>query len=66
MKIEDSIRTSKSEYIFLDRSLGTDSNVFEAMLYDQGKINKLEHSMYKLWCDFYHKYVRPQDVEEKL
>ena len=61
MKMEDSIRTSKSKYIFLDRSLGTDSNVFEAMLHDQGKINKLEHSMYNLWCDFYHKYVRPQD-----
>lgn len=61
MKMEESIRTSKSQYIFLDRSLGTDSNVFEAMLYDQGKINKLEHSMYNLWCDFYHKYVRPQD-----
>jgi deoxyadenosine/deoxycytidine kinase len=61
IKIEDSIRNSDSKYIFLDRSLGTDKNVFEAMLHDQGKINQIEHSMYNLWCDFYHKYVRSQD-----
>jgi deoxyadenosine/deoxycytidine kinase len=45
----------------LDRSLGTDKNVFEAMLHDQGHLTQIEHSMYSLWCDFYHKYVRPQD-----
>ena len=61
MKIEETIKTSESKYIFLDRSLGTDKHVFEAMLYDDGKINKIEHSMYNLWCDFYHKYVRSQD-----
>lgn len=61
MKMEETIRTTKSKYIFLDRSLGTDKNVFEAMLHDQGKLNELEHSMYNLWCDFYHKYVRPQN-----
>ena len=61
MKIEDTIRTTNHKYIFLDRSLGTDKNVFEAMLHDDGKLNQIEHSMYNLWCDFYHKYVRPQD-----
>ncbi len=61
MKIEEAIRTTQSKYIFLDRSLGTDKNVFEAMLHDDGKLNQIEHSMYNLWCDFYHKYVRPQD-----
>lgn len=60
MKIEESIRNSNSKYFFLDRSLGTDKNVFEAMLHDQGNLNQLEHSMYNLWCDFYHKYVRSQ------
>lgn len=60
MKIEESIRNSKSKYIFLDRSLGTDKNVFEAMLHDQGQMNELEHQMYNLWCDFYHQYVRSQ------
>lgn len=61
MKIEEAIRSTNSKYIFLDRSLGTDKNVFEAMLHDDGKLNQIEHSMYNLWCDFYHKYVRPQD-----
>lgn len=61
MKMEESIRNSNSKYIFLDRSLGTDKNVFEAMLYDQGNLNQIEHQMYNLWCDFYHKYVRPLD-----
>jgi len=60
MKIEESIRNSSSKYIFLDRSLGTDKNVFEAMLHDQGQLNELEHKMYNLWCDFYNQYVRSQ------
>jgi deoxyguanosine kinase len=61
MKIEDCIKNSSSKYIFLDRSLGTDKNVFEAMLYDQGHISQIEHTMYNLWCDFYHRYIRSQD-----
>jgi len=61
MKIENTIRNCTSQFIFLDRSLGTDKNVFEAMLYDQGHLTQIEHSMYNLWCDFYHQYVRPQD-----
>ena len=61
MKIEDAIKNSKNEYIFLDRSLGTDKNVFELMLYNDNKINQIEHSMYNLWCDFYDKYIRTQD-----
>lgn len=61
MKIEDTIKNSNSKYIFLDRSLGTDKNVFEKMLYDNGQLNELEHSMYNLWCDFYHKYIRSQN-----
>ena len=62
MKMEDAIRTSNKKYIFLDRSLETDKNVFEKMLYDDGKINEVEHSMYNLWCDFYYKYVRTHDT----
>lgn len=59
-KIEDTIQKSNAEFIFLDRSLGTDKNVFEKMLYDSGKISEIEHQMYNLWCDFYYKYVRPE------
>lgn len=58
--MEEIIRSSNSKYIFLDRSLGTDKNVFEAMLHDQGQLNELEHQMYTLRCDFYHRYVRSQ------
>lgn len=57
-KIEDVLKSSKSKYIFLDRSLGTDKNVFEKMLYDDGYITEIEHSMYNMWCDFYSKYVQ--------
>ena len=56
MKIQDAIKTNKS-IIFLDRSLGTDKNVFEKMLYDDKLITDIEHNMYNLWCDFYTKYV---------
>lgn len=61
MKMEKIIRNSTFKHIFLDRSLETDKNVFEAMLHDQGHLSQIEHSMYNLWCDFYHQYVRPQD-----
>jgi len=56
MKIQDAIKTNKS-IIFLDRSLGTDKNVFEKMLYDDKLITDIEHNMYNLWCDFYKNYV---------
>jgi len=58
MKIEETIKTSNKKYIFLDRSLGTDYNVFEKMLYDNGEISEIEHKMYNLWCSFYKNYVR--------
>ena len=58
MCIEDTIRNSNSQYIFLDRSLGTDKHVFELMLYDNGNINQLEHNIYNLWINFYSNYVR--------
>jgi len=61
IKMENIIRNTPSKYIFLDRSLETDKNVFETMLHDQGHLNQIEHSMYNLWCDFYYQYVRPKD-----
>lgn len=56
MKIQDAIKTNKKT-IFLDRSLGTDKNVFEKMLYDDNLISDIENNMYNLWCDFYKNYV---------
>ena len=56
MKIEDAIRNSDG-IVFLDRSLGTDRNVFEKMLHDDKILDEIEHKMYNLWYDFYTKYV---------
>ncbi len=56
MKIEDAIRNS-DDIVFLDRSLGTDRNVFEKMLHDDNILDEIEHNMYNLWYDFYTKYV---------
>lgn len=60
IKIEDAIKSGDSKYIFLDRSLETDSNVFEKMLYDSKQISVIEHKAYELWCNFYYNYVRKQ------
>ena len=61
IKIENIIKNSPHKFIFLDRSLGTDKNVFEKMLFDSGDINAVEHSMYNLWSDFYYEHVRPHE-----
>ena len=48
MKIQDGINSEK-DIIFLDRSLGTDKNVFEKMLHDDGLVTDIEHDMYNIW-----------------
>jgi deoxyadenosine/deoxycytidine kinase len=60
IKLEDIIKSTDKEYIFLDRSLGTDKHVFEKMLYDSNNISEIEHKMYNIWFDFYEKHVRSQ------
>jgi deoxyguanosine kinase len=57
-EIEDIIKNSKANKIVLDRSLDTNKYIFEKMLYNNGKISEIEHKMYHLWFDFYHKYVK--------
>lgn len=66
MKMEETFRTSPNKYIFLDRSLATDANVFEKMLYDSGMMTEQEHKMYMLWYDFYWKYVRDRSVNKSI
>jgi deoxyadenosine/deoxycytidine kinase len=77
MLIEDAIKNlinnnlinnndNNAKYIFLDRSLGTDRNVFEKMLYDDGKINEIEHKCYELWCNFYSNYVRTNVLNKTI
>lgn len=57
-KITEAIQ-SNNKLIFLDRSIDTDKNVFEKMLYDDKVLSEIEHQMYNLWCDFYTKYINP-------
>ena len=64
MKIEDKIKDNY-KYLFLDRTINTDKNVFEKMLYDDGYINELEHNAYNLWYDFYNNYVNKQKDNNK-
>jgi deoxyadenosine/deoxycytidine kinase len=59
MKIQDAIKTDNN-IIFLDRSLDTDKNIFEKMLYDDGLITPIEHDMYNMWCNFYNNYVNKE------
>jgi deoxyadenosine/deoxycytidine kinase len=54
--IEEITKSNKS-IVFLDRSLGTDKNVFEKMLFDDKIISRLEHALYNMWDRFYEKYI---------
>lgn len=66
MKIENVLRTTQQDYIFLDRSLNTDRNVFEKLLYDTGYISDLEHTIYKQWYNFYNDYVKSNTIEKTI
>jgi deoxycitidine kinase len=65
MKIESAIRSSTSDYVFLDRSIDTDRYVFEKMLWEEGQLQKIEHEAYELWCQFYQDFVRT-DSDKKI
>ena len=47
--IVEKILRSNKKYIFTDRSLQCDKNVFAKMLYDDKKINMLEWNTYNAW-----------------
>lgn len=62
IKISEALNSTNStnstnKLIFLDRSLGTDKNIFEKMLYDDKILSELEHKMYELWCNFYQQNI---------
>ncbi len=65
IKIERTIRNSNATNIFLDRSIDTDRYVFEKMLYNQNKLQTIEHNAYQLWCEFYYEFVR-KDIGKKI
>lgn len=43
--------------IIVERSIWTDKNVFAKMLYDDGKISKLEYNIYLKWFDEFSKLI---------
>ena len=49
--IKKTIEQNPHAIIFMERSLQTDKNVFEKMLYDDEHINTIEHQIYKKWFE---------------
>nr|QBK88703.1 MAG: deoxynucleoside kinase [Mimivirus LCMiAC01] len=52
-KIVKCLLRSKNKYIFTDRSLQCDKNVFAKMIHDDKKLNLIEWNAYNLWNNFY-------------
>ena len=53
-KIISTLKNTKNKYIFTDRSVETDMNVFACMLRDDGNISNVEWEIYEKWNKFYH------------
>ena len=63
-KMEKLLETLKnpnvsSKYIFLDRSIETDLNVFSSMYIDNKTYSGLEYSMFKKFYQIYQNYLKP-------
>lgn len=60
--LKDAVRNLDYDVIITERSLETDRNVFEKMLYAQGIITDLEHAVYNMWFNEFYKEVRCQAI----
>jgi deoxyguanosine kinase len=49
--IKNAYNNVKCKYIITERCVYTDANVFAKMLFDEGKISKIEYTIYKKWFD---------------
>jgi deoxyadenosine/deoxycytidine kinase len=49
--IKKTIRENPDSHIITERSINTDRNVFAKMLYDDGKIEKVNYDIYMKWFD---------------
>ena len=56
-KLINILKTTNTQYIFLDRSFLSTKHTFEKMLYDNGTISSIEHTAYSLLCDHYEKTI---------
>jgi len=54
VKLKNVLKFSKPEdIIIMERCVFSDYNVFASMLYNTGKINKIEFESYKLWFNYF-------------
>jgi len=52
--LKKACKNTKYKYIFTDRSLLTDKNVFTQMLYDDKEMNEIEYNIYNRW---FHEFL---------
>ena len=53
----DAVRNPENDIIVTERCVETDRNVFEKMLYTQGQIDLIEHTIYNMWFDEFNRDV---------
>ena len=53
----DAVRNPEIDIIVTERCVETDRNVFEKMLYNQGQIDLIGHTIYNLWFDEFNRDV---------
>lgn len=51
------VRNPAHDIIITERCVETDRNVFEKMLYKQGQIDLIEHTIYNMWFDEFNRDV---------
>jgi len=57
ISLEKIILNGQHNLIFLDRSIQTDKNIFEKLLFADGQINLMEHQIYNLYYDYINNSV---------
>ena len=53
---------NRKTIIVMERSLWTDKNIFAKMLYDDGKIGKMEYEIYNRWFNVFIEKIPPINV----
>lgn len=53
IKLKEAIQNNPNSIIVVERSIFTDRHVFASMLYRNGKINEIEHSVYLMWFNHF-------------
>ena len=64
--IEKMSINSQHKYIFTDRSIGTDKNVFAKMLHDDNNLSDLEWNAYNHWNTFFEKYIKKNEKQNVI